>query len=121
MCVLVVFKGILTSLRVCCVLVVALGRISRFPRLTRPRRFQSVCAEGAPPPACVYLQTACETDPTIISQLMSSVSNGEFSIMIPFVYSQKYATAHNLRVLLCNKGLTQHMVQLYSEVTLAFL
>ena len=38
----------------------------------------------------LFLYTACETDPTIISQLVSSVSNGEFSIITPFVYCQKY-------------------------------
>ena len=41
----------------------------------------------------LYIYTACETDPTIISQLVSSVTNGEFSLIIPFVYSQKYASA----------------------------
>jgi len=38
----------------------------------------------------LFLYTACETDPTIISQLVSSVNNGEFSIITPFVYCQKY-------------------------------
>jgi hypothetical protein len=38
----------------------------------------------------LYLYTAFETDPTIISQLVSSVNNGEFSIITPFVYCQKY-------------------------------
>ena len=38
----------------------------------------------------LFLYTACETDPTIISQLVSSVSNGEFSLIVPFVYCQKY-------------------------------
>ena len=41
----------------------------------------------------LYLYTACETDPTIISQLVSSVNNGEFSIITPFVYCQKYASS----------------------------
>jgi hypothetical protein len=41
----------------------------------------------------LYIYTACETDPTIISQLVSSVTNGEFSLIIPFVNSQKYASS----------------------------
>ena len=41
----------------------------------------------------LFLYTACETDPTIISQLVSTVSSGEFSLMVPFVYCQKYATS----------------------------
>ena len=38
----------------------------------------------------LFLYTACETDPTIISQLVASVSNGEFSLIVPFVLCQKY-------------------------------
>jgi len=41
----------------------------------------------------LYLYTACETDPTIISQLVSSVASGQFSMIIPFVNGQKYATS----------------------------
>jgi hypothetical protein len=41
----------------------------------------------------LFLYTATETDPTIISQLVSTVSNGEFSLIVPFVYCQKYALA----------------------------
>ena len=37
-----------------------------------------------------FLYTACETDPTIIPQLVSSVNDGHFSLIIPFVYCQKY-------------------------------
>jgi hypothetical protein len=44
----------------------------------------------APSISNLFLYTACETDPTIISQLVSSVSNGEFSLIVPFVYCQKY-------------------------------
>ena len=44
----------------------------------------------APSISNLFLYTACETDPTIISQLVSSVSNGEFSLIVPFVYGQKY-------------------------------
>jgi len=40
----------------------------------------------------LFLYTACETDPTCISQLVSSVSNGEFSLLVPFVQHQKYVT-----------------------------
>ena len=43
----------------------------------------------------LYLYTACETDPTVISQLVSTVTNGEFSMIIPFVYSQKYAASQS--------------------------
>jgi hypothetical protein len=41
----------------------------------------------------LFLYTATETDPTIISQLVSSVNSGEFSIITPFVYCQKYASS----------------------------
>ena len=40
---------------------------------------------------CLYVAT--ETDPTIIAQLVGTVSSGEFSLMIPFVYCQKYVSA----------------------------
>ena len=41
----------------------------------------------------LFLYTATETDPTIISQLVSVVNSGEFSLIIPFVYGQKYSSA----------------------------
>ena len=41
----------------------------------------------------LYLYTACETDPTIISQLVSSVASGQFSMIIPFVNGQKFAAS----------------------------
>ena len=41
----------------------------------------------------LFLYTATETDPTIISQLVSAVNNGEFSLITPFVFSQKYSSA----------------------------
>ena len=41
----------------------------------------------------LFLYTATETDPTIISQLVSAVNNGEFSLIVPFVNSQKYSSA----------------------------
>ena len=41
----------------------------------------------------LYLYNACETDPTIISQLVSSVNNGEFSLITPFVYCQKFVSS----------------------------
>ena len=40
----------------------------------------------------LYIYTACETDPTVISQLVSSVNAG-FSMLVPFVKCQKYAAA----------------------------
>ena len=40
----------------------------------------------------LYLYTACETDPTVISQLVSTVNSGEFSMIVPFVQHQKYVT-----------------------------
>ena len=40
----------------------------------------------------LYIYTACETDPTVISQLVSAVNEG-FSMIVPFVYCQKYAAA----------------------------
>ena len=40
----------------------------------------------------LFLYTACETDPTIISELVSVVSNGNFNLMVPFVNYQKYVT-----------------------------
>ena len=40
----------------------------------------------------LYIYTACETDPTCISQLVSSVNTG-FSMIVPFVKCQKYAAA----------------------------
>ena len=41
----------------------------------------------------LFLYTACETDPTIISELVSSVNNGNFSLIVPFVNYQKYVTS----------------------------
>ena len=41
----------------------------------------------------LFLYTACETDPTIISELVSVVSNGDFNLMVPFVNYQKYVTS----------------------------
>ena len=46
---------------------------------------------AAPTLANLFIYTATETDPTIISQLVSSVTNGEFSLIVPFVYCQKYS------------------------------
>ena len=40
----------------------------------------------------LYIYTACETDPTIISQLVSTVNAG-FSMVVPFVRGQKFASA----------------------------
>ena len=40
----------------------------------------------------LFLYTACETDPTVISELVSVVSNGNFNLMVPFVNYQKYVT-----------------------------
>ena len=42
--------------------------------------------------SALYIYTACETDPTVISQLVSSVNEG-FSMIVPFVKCQKYAAA----------------------------
>ena len=50
---------------------------------------------AAPTLSTLYLYVATETDPTIISQLVSSVNNGEFSLITPFVYCQKYALGGN--------------------------
>ena len=44
----------------------------------------------APSISNLFLYTACETDPTVISQLVSSVNNGTFNLIVPFVYGQKY-------------------------------
>ena len=41
----------------------------------------------------LYLYTATETDPTVISQLVSAVNSGEFSLIVPFVYCQKYGSS----------------------------
>ena len=41
----------------------------------------------------LFLYTATETDPTVISQLVSAVNNGEFSLITPFVYCQKYGSS----------------------------
>ena len=38
------------------------------------------------------MYTACETDPSVISQLVSTVNEG-FSMIVPFVKCQKYAAA----------------------------
>ena len=40
----------------------------------------------------LFIYTACETDPTVISQLVSSVNGGEFSMIVPFLHHQKYVT-----------------------------
>ena len=42
----------------------------------------------------LYIYTACETDPTIISQLVSAVNEG-FSMIVPFVKCKKYAAAQS--------------------------
>ena len=44
--------------------------------------------------SALYIYTACETDPTVISQLVSSVNEG-FSMIVPFVKCQKYAAAQS--------------------------
>ena len=49
----------------------------------------------------LFLYTACETDPTIISELVSVVNNGNFSLILPFVNYQKYVT-NSASKLLCN-------------------
>ena len=49
-----------------------------------------VALPTAPALSNLFLYTACETDPTIISQLVANVNSGEFSIITPFVYCQKY-------------------------------
>ncbi len=41
----------------------------------------------------LYLHTATETDPTVISELVSAVNSGEVSRITPFVYCQKYGSS----------------------------
>ncbi len=41
----------------------------------------------------LYIYNACETDRTIMSQLVSSVNSGEFSWATPFIYCQKFVSS----------------------------
>ena len=69
--------------------------------------------------SALYIYTACETDPTCISQLVSSVNEG-FSMIVPFVKCRSMQQLKQ-KVHLYNKEYLKATVHHYLELTLAYL